>query len=910
MNYFEILEISETETKEDVITAAYQRTRIKWQTTLNQGIGNQQKRAREMLDGQLDTVYDTLIDATSRQRYIRNLKLAQEIGATAGSGQVKLNFTLNNGYADREFLVVENPVRHSLDTKDGLSIASFQEYICRAWEEPEQAVEQISNRILERWIYYAAGEQDISEAIKFLRWEPETTPTTQLLYITLDLLQTKYPAPILPRSMPDFIERLPQLREKPMWQSSPPVANFGLMSGWKKPLVISLFIKTWRKSPGKLQATVNHPSIKLDESKLNSHQQLDVTVDKDVLDRGQKIETTIKIQSEVFGNLDVPVFVARGNRLLGNSELQQSINDAAGKASMDKRGYREAMRFFKIAKQEDAVANAELLLIQEAYIRHNWHRVINLARGYLDTYGRKQIEVQLWLIEALRMVGGTLYQLGEKRRALEHLAALAYETALISDANALTDSWTTKPESQIFLNLDNPKADWVETAEEYDLNWTHEYGRADSSNYAGQVPIDLSTRRIVWHRAASPPIQPPLIAYQGTLVVRSKDNRQILGLDAASGRVLWQHTQGLSGSAIAKPVAGSGCAFVANPDGGLYALDIVTGQEQWHHQLDDNQDIALNFAHGLLSVGTGKQIIIFNAEDGEQIASTHEMQAKTWFRQKGLNPSNILFTDGCCVFQKIGSDNPSMMFLDLANDSSLEFEMPLSKSSSFFSSLFGGGSSEAITWTSLEGEVYMPYLVSMEMECRSRYRDSDGNIQVKKEYERWVELHFFVYNVRNQEIVAHTRDIASGTAYRENEHCSVYIKDIRLANACATGPAYSEKRGDTRYFSLHKPDKPLHRIIAAAFGRDIYYWVSTLQKVELIDHRYADNNVQAIAFLGLYDMVTTSNSISTSFIGEVTSDSTTFHFPENISAITGSPAIYGDVIFVTTGTGSVAAIGR
>lgn len=779
MNYFEILDISETETKEDAITDAYQRARIKWQMALNQNIGAKQKRAREMLDGQLDEAYEILIDPVARQRHIRDLKLAQETGSAAGNGQVKLNFSLNNGYADREFLVVENPVRHSLNTKDGLSIASFQEYICRAWEEPERAVEQVSDRVLERWVYYSAGEQDISEAVKFLRWEPEPTSMEQLLYITLDLLQTKYPVPILPRSMSDFIERLPQLREKPIWQSSPSVANFGLLPSWKKPLIISLFIKTWRKSPGKLQATVDHPSINLDKSKLNSqlnsHRQLDVTVDKDALDRGEQVETVIKIHSEVFGDLNVPVFVARGNRIMGNDELRQVINGAAGKAAITKQDYREAMRFFKIAKQDDAVANAELYLIQEAYIWHNWHRVIDLARKYVDTYGRKQIKVQLWLIEALRMVGGTLYQLGEKRRALEHLAALAYETALISDADVLTDSWTAKPESQIFLNLDNPKADWVETAEEYDLNWTHEHGRADSSNYAGQVPIDLSTRRIVWHKAASPPIQPPLIAYQGTLVVRTKDNQKILGLDAASGRVLWQHTQGLLGGAIAKPVTGGGYAFIADPDGGLYALDIVTGQEQWRHQLDDNQDIALNFANGLLSVGTGKQIIIFNAEDGEQIVNTHEMQAKTWFRQKGLNPSNILFTDGCCVFQKIGSDNPSMMFLDLANDSSLEFEMPLSKSGSFFSSLFGGGSSEATTWTSLEGEVYMPYLVSMEMECRSRYRDSNGNMQEKKEYERWVELHFFVYNVRNQEIVAHTRDIVSGTAYLENEHCTAGV---------------------------------------------------------------------------------------------------------------------------------------
>ena len=69
--------------------------------------------------------------------------------------------------------------------------------------------------------------------------------------------------------------------------------------------------------------------------------------------------------------------------------------------------------------------------------------------------------------------------------------------------------------------------------------------------------------------------------------------------------------------------------------------------------------------------------------------------------------------------------------------------------------------------------------------------------------------------------------------------------------------------------------------------------------------------MQAIAFLGLYDMVTTPNSLSTSFAGNVSDgDSTGFAFPESIGAVVGSPAIYGDIIYVTTRAGEVVAIGR
>ncbi|MCI0731762.1 MAG: hypothetical protein L0332_34265, partial [Chloroflexi bacterium] len=99
--------------------------------------------------------------------------------------------------------------------------------------------------------------------------------------------------------------------------------------------------------------------------------------------------------------------------------------------------------------------------------------------------------------------------------------------------------------------------------------------------------------------------------------------------------------------------------------------------------------------------------------------------------------------------------------------------------------------------------------------------------------------------------------------------------------------------------------------VAAAFDQNVYYWKVTDTRVERIGSRRTDGPVQAIAYLGTYDLVTTPRSMSTSLVGSVQGgDSTRFDFPGELGAVEGSPAIYGDIIYVVTKSGEVAAIGR
>ncbi len=911
MNYFEILDIPESTTDEQAIAAAYPRAQQKYQTMLNQGIGEQQRLAREMMNGKLDTAYETLMDASQRQRYLRDLKFSRESGVPMGEGRVKVSFSLGEGYADHEFLVVENPVRHPLQA-NGLGIESFQEYVCRSWEAPDMALEHINNRTLERWIHYSAGERDIADAIKFLRWEPSPTPPENLLAMTQDMLQSRYSVPTLPRSPSDFLDALPDVMA-PTWRVTPATVNFGLLSGKGGRQQMQIRISSWKQPLGELTAQSNHAVVRLDTSRLAGRHSLLVSIDTDALSRGEELQALVTITSEHFGQVQVPVFAARPNRLMGNKELVESINLQAGKGAFKVGDYPNAVRFLRAGRAYQNAARAEFQLVQQAYQRHDWPRVIDLARQYTERYEKNSDLVQQWLVEALRMVAGSIFQLGEHRRALEMLAALACETAYIDDHKALAASWTAKPEAQLRLNLENPKEDWVGVTEYYGLNWTHGNGRADGSNYAGPVPLDLSARRAVWRTRNKVSVIPPLIAYEGILVVRSSDYRHILGLDATSGEVVWRHSQGLTGSQCAAPVAGEGSVFVADPVGGLYALDILSGRARWPHpkQLRDGKDIALAYSDGILFVGEGRRFMAFAAEDGEELGGFDEL--KVWGGLADANPLNLLVTDQCSLFQMVGGPNPTMMFLDIKDGGTLQFEMPVKSSvgGALVRSLFGSTASAAANWAAWEGEIYLPYLITMQIECRSKYRDSNGKVKEQVERKSWGELHFFVYGARSQKQLAHVWQVDWGTAYEEGSGCTVSIQKIESADAIAVTPAFVVKEGEMNVYYPPEPDKPLHRLVAAAFGSYVYYWTSTDQSVWQSGGRKVDGTVQAIAFAGLYDMVTTVHSMSTSFVGNVSEgDSTAYYFPDDIGKVMGSPAIYGDVIFVTTNSGEVMAVGR
>lgn len=887
MNYYEILGLDENVSNDDAINEAFNKAQIKWQTILNQGIGEQAQLARRIMDGELQDAYETLIDPAQRQQYKRSLDLARERGEeVSGKGNVQVKFSLGGGFGNYTFMVVENPIRHPLNLGSNLSINSIQEYICRAWEDPELGLGTYSDRALERWVYYSGGDADIANAIKYFKWANHQSSPSALMFQALDLLQTRYTVPILPRSTEDLLKQVSEF-EKAKWDVVPKVINFGLIP--QNRVSVPVFIRFWKQPPGKMTATCDNSLFQINASRLNSEFQFTVEIDGSALKRGDVVSGTITLKSDMYGEIKLPIFGAR-YKMMGNTTFGQEINLNAANAAMAARDYEAASRTYRIAGAHQEGKKADLEVIRLAYQYHEWIRVIEKARQFHSRYGRTQ-ETITYLVEAARMVGGTHYQLGQFERSLEYLATLAIETAYLPEKKLPAENWTTKPDSQIRLNEVDPKADWVNIAEELDLRWTHGEGNADQSKYAGPMPLDLKSRNVVW-LTGNANYKPPIVAYEGVLVIRGRDNRAVFGLDAASGQIIWQHTQGLTGKDISAPVTGNGSVYMTDPAGILYCLNILNGAIKWRVQLKDSRDLSLALEGTILCVGTGSQVLFLSSADGSEIAATKEMRGVFG---GGANPVNLLLTDGCCLFQKAVYGKQSMVFLDLEDGSSLEYDIPFSLT-------------PPVTWSAFDGHVYLPLIVTKEMRCK--YRDSEGNVREKTEIV-WSELIFMVYGSRSNQVLGSLETPIGRYPTQLPGSCYIRLKNVHQASSCAVAPIYTEVVGDTTFIYPPQEGKYLHRMVAASFGRDIYYWLVTENTVSVANTRRADSAVQSILFANVHDMVVSSTSLSTSLAGnEDGSEVSSFVLPESVRPIVGTPALYGDVIYVISRTGQLAAIAR
>lgn len=890
MTYFEIFGIEEDVTDEDQLLEAYSAAQRKWQTLLNQGIGSKARLARQVMDGELQAAYETLTDPTRRLQYKRKLDL--ERGQAQGAGQidadaVEVNFSLGGRFGDYSFKLSANPVRHPLILSEALQIHSVQEYICRTLENRNLGLETFEDRTLERWLYYSADASEVADAIKYYKWKDYQLPQERLFNRTLDLLQAEYPVPVLPHS-PSSIRSDSAPQQSPQWDVVPSVINLGLIpqTGVSTPV----FIRYWKTHPGNVEVSSNNPLIWVDVARLASNHEFTVRVDGDQLNRGDEIQGIVTVTSEVYGDVQLPVLGAR-SRIIGNAGLARQINLQAAQYALSQRDYVEAARTLKLAGLSYESQTAEVEIIRNTYHNHDWNSLIERVRSYHNNYGRSQ-ETSTYLVEALRVVAGTHYQLAQYELALPYLASLASETPYLIGQKLPDDNWSVQPEAQIKLNPTNPKQDWVNVAEQLDLRWTHREGSADRSGYAGPMPLDLRGRHMVW-QTDSASFAPPIIAYEGVLVARTQDNRAVFGLDAATGQPIWQHTQGLTGKAISAPVAGKGSVFVTDPAGSLYCLDILSGTENWRMQLNDSRDLTLTLENDTLYVATGTQVLFINAIDGTEVKSTREMKGQFG---GGANPVNMLVTHGRYAYQKAVFRKQTLAFGNLQNGRSIEYDTPYALT-------------PPVTWTAHDNEVYIPMLVTKQLRCK--FVDSSGNVREQTQA-TWDSLHLQVYKLEGTSSVT-SLETPIGRYPREYSiMCNISTKNPRTASACGVAPVHVQAADDSIVISPPKKDQQIqHRLIAASFDQDIYYWLSTENSVSMIGQRRADAKVQSIIFANVHDMVVSTESLSTSLAGNTDgSRVSTYSLPDDVRPIVGTPALYGDVIYVVSKTGRIAAISR
>ena len=139
---------------------------------------------------------------------------------------------------------------------------------------------------------------------------------------------------------------------------------------------------------------------------------------------------------------------------------------------------------------------------------------------------------------------------------------------------------------------------------------------ADGVAYAGDGggslhALNARTGVPLW--TVDEPLFAPAVA--GPIAVSSSQFGAVVGLDTTTGKYLWYYQ--MSGASRPASIA-DGVAYIASETGRrVYALDVETGEERWHFDIDGDVACCLGVGNGLVVVPTVSGSLYAIGGDGE-----------------------------------------------------------------------------------------------------------------------------------------------------------------------------------------------------------------------------------------------------------------------------------------------------
>lgn len=135
-------------------------------------------------------------------------------------------------------------------------------------------------------------------------------------------------------------------------------------------------------------------------------------------------------------------------------------------------------------------------------------------------------------------------------------------------------------------------------------------------NAGNYVMLEINTGTIQWrNRTLGPVVAAPAI--QGNDILIASRDRKLYALNRTSGQDTWQYL-GAERPLTAAPVAlGRLVVLPLPPDGGIVAIDAVTGEERWRSTEDATPIVERDRD---LMLSTGRRILVLDLEDGETLA--------------------------------------------------------------------------------------------------------------------------------------------------------------------------------------------------------------------------------------------------------------------------------------------------
>jgi hypothetical protein len=236
-----------------------------------------------------------------------------------------------------------------------------------------------------------------------------------------------------------------------------------------------------------------------------------------------------------------------------------------------------------------------------------------------------------------------------------------------------------------------------------------------------------------------------------------------------------------------------------------------------------------------------------------------------------------------------------MNFMDSERGSHLEFPMP-------------HGLRPPVSWAAFGGYAFLPVLIDIDVKAVNKYRvNDDGRREIlSTTSHHWQMMELHVFNMRSPERAAFIRDVVPGDVYlTEAELTDIKEKPVAFDQVSVAPVSFSNDKDGWSILPYTGEGVP-DFAIAATRGSDVYYAAITNIDILLFSHKKADSRIQSVIFTSAQDVIVSEKTLYTTRMGNIHES---IQIPSTLKPLSGSPAIYGDIIFVVNQAGTVAAIG-
>jgi outer membrane protein assembly factor BamB len=124
--------------------------------------------------------------------------------------------------------------------------------------------------------------------------------------------------------------------------------------------------------------------------------------------------------------------------------------------------------------------------------------------------------------------------------------------------------------------------------------------------------VDLDSGRVVWRQTVTGSIFGSPVVSQGLILVTTQAG-EFAALDSQSGSIRWTALHGGSNP----PATNGDIVVIADADGGIYGLDLATGDQRWLYPTGRPELTSPSLADNLALIGAGSTILALDLDTGE-----------------------------------------------------------------------------------------------------------------------------------------------------------------------------------------------------------------------------------------------------------------------------------------------------